>query len=72
MPHIHNHLSFGAGAIGQLVADVPSGLTPTPPQELRYRVPPLDLGLAVHVLSQLSFIRVYQLLYRVSKRLSLS
>jgi hypothetical protein len=30
--HIH-HLSSGAGTIGQLVADVPSGLSLTPPQE---------------------------------------
>jgi hypothetical protein len=30
--HIH-HLSSGAGIIGQLVADVPSGLSLTPPQE---------------------------------------
>jgi hypothetical protein len=30
--HIH-HLSFGAGTIGQLVADVPSGLSLTQPQE---------------------------------------
>jgi hypothetical protein len=28
-----HHLSSGAGTIGQLVADVPSGLTLTPPQE---------------------------------------
>jgi hypothetical protein len=28
--HIH-HLSSGAGTIGQLVADVPSGLSLTPP-----------------------------------------
>jgi hypothetical protein len=31
--HIHDHLSSGAGTIGQLVADVPSGLSLTPPQE---------------------------------------
>jgi hypothetical protein len=30
---IHLHLSSGAGTIGQLVADVPSGLSLTPPQE---------------------------------------
>jgi hypothetical protein len=37
--HIHHHLSSGAGTIGQLVADVLSGLSLTPPQEtkkLRY------------------------------------
>jgi hypothetical protein len=32
--HIH-HLSSGAGTIGQLVADVPSGLSVTPPQETK-------------------------------------
>jgi hypothetical protein len=32
--HIHN-LSSGAGTIGQLVADVPSGLSLTPPQEAK-------------------------------------
>jgi hypothetical protein len=30
--HTH-HLSFGAGTRGQLVAEVPSGLSLTPPQE---------------------------------------
>jgi hypothetical protein len=30
--HIHHHLSSGAGTIGQLVADAPSGLSLTPPQ----------------------------------------
>jgi hypothetical protein len=32
---IHHHLSFGAGTIGQLVADVPSGLSLTPPKETK-------------------------------------
>jgi hypothetical protein len=33
--HTH-HLSFGAGTIGQLVADVPSGLTVSPhPKKLK-------------------------------------
>jgi hypothetical protein len=31
----HHQLSFGAGAIGQIVSDVPSGLSPTPPQEIK-------------------------------------
>jgi hypothetical protein len=31
--HIHHHLSSGAGTIGQLVAELPSGLSLTPPQE---------------------------------------
>jgi hypothetical protein len=30
---LHTHLSSGAGRIGQLVADVPSGFSLTPPQE---------------------------------------
>jgi hypothetical protein len=33
--HSHHHLSSGAGTIGQLVADVPSGLSLTPPQETK-------------------------------------
>jgi hypothetical protein len=34
--HIHHHrLSSGAGTIAQLVADVPSGLSLTPPQETK-------------------------------------
>jgi hypothetical protein len=28
--HTHHHLSFGAGTIGQLVADIPSGLSLNP------------------------------------------
>jgi hypothetical protein len=30
---LHIHLSSGAATIGQLVADVPSEFSPTPPQE---------------------------------------
>jgi hypothetical protein len=30
--HSHHHLSSGAGTIGQLVADVPSGFSLTPPE----------------------------------------
>jgi hypothetical protein len=30
------HLPYGAGTVGQLVVDVPSGLSLTPPQETRY------------------------------------
>jgi hypothetical protein len=33
--HIHHNLSSGAGTVSQLVADVPSGLSPTPPHETR-------------------------------------
>jgi hypothetical protein len=33
--HTHHHLSSGAGTIGQIVADVPSGLSFAPPQETR-------------------------------------
>jgi hypothetical protein len=32
---LHTHLSSGAGTIGQIVADVPSGLSLTPPQEIK-------------------------------------
>jgi hypothetical protein len=35
--HIH-HLSSGAGTIGQLVADVPSGLSLTPSQETKKKL----------------------------------
>jgi hypothetical protein len=35
--HTH-HLSSGAGTIGQLVADVPSGLSLTPPQETKTKL----------------------------------
>jgi hypothetical protein len=35
---LHTHLSSGAGTIGQLVADVPSGLSLTPPQETKKKV----------------------------------
>jgi hypothetical protein len=37
--HIHHHLSSGAGTIGQLVADVASGLSLTPPQETKKKKP---------------------------------
>jgi hypothetical protein len=42
--HIHHHLSFGAGTIGQTVAAVPSGLRLTPTQDTKikrgtYRTP---------------------------------
>jgi hypothetical protein len=33
--HTHHHLSSGAGTIGQLVADVPSGLSLTPSHETK-------------------------------------
>jgi hypothetical protein len=33
--HIQHHLSSEAGTIGQLVADVPSGISLTPPQETK-------------------------------------
>jgi hypothetical protein len=36
--HIHHHLSSGAGTIGQLVANAPSGLSLTPPQETKTRL----------------------------------
>jgi hypothetical protein len=33
--HIHHHLSSGAGTIGQLMADIPSGLSLTPPHKTK-------------------------------------
>jgi hypothetical protein len=33
--NIHHHLSSGTSTIGQLVADVPSALSLTPPQETK-------------------------------------
>jgi hypothetical protein len=36
--HQTHHLSSGAGTVGQLVADVPSGLSLTPPQEIKTTV----------------------------------
>jgi hypothetical protein len=38
--HIHHHLSSRAGTIGQLVADVPSGHSLTPPHEAEKYTPP--------------------------------
>jgi hypothetical protein len=44
-----HHLSFGAGTIGQIVADVPNGLSLIPPQETKkktdfwYMTPFFDL-----------------------------
>jgi hypothetical protein len=35
---LHAHLSSGAGTIGQIVADVPRGLSLTPPQEIKKKV----------------------------------
>jgi hypothetical protein len=44
---LHTHLLSGAGTIGQLVADVPSGLSITPPHEIKKITPSLpdDLSL---------------------------
>jgi hypothetical protein len=36
--HIHHHLSSGAGTIDQLMADVPNGLSLTPPQETKKKI----------------------------------
>jgi hypothetical protein len=35
--HIH-HLSFGAGTVGQTVANIPSGLSLTPPKETKKKI----------------------------------
>jgi hypothetical protein len=34
-PHSSSSISTVAGTVGQIVADVPSGLSPTPPQETK-------------------------------------
>jgi hypothetical protein len=34
MLHTHHHPPSGAGTVGQTVADMPSGLSVTPPQEI--------------------------------------
>jgi hypothetical protein len=36
--HIHHHQSSWAGTIGQLEADVPNGLSLTPPQETKKKI----------------------------------
>jgi hypothetical protein len=36
--HHHHHLSSGAGTIGELVADVPSGLGLIPVQEIKKKI----------------------------------
>jgi hypothetical protein len=36
--HIHHHPSFGAGTLGQLVADVPSGLSLTTHQKTKKKL----------------------------------
>jgi hypothetical protein len=36
--HTHHHLSFGAGTIGQLVADVPSALSLSPSQKTKKKI----------------------------------
>jgi hypothetical protein len=36
--HIHHHLSSGAGIIGQLVADIPTELSLTPPNETKKNI----------------------------------
>jgi hypothetical protein len=43
----HNHLSSGAGTIGELMADVPSGLILTPPQKTKATSPHLHMCIAV-------------------------
>jgi hypothetical protein len=45
---LHTHVSSGAGTIGQLVADVPSGHSlPPPPQKYKRKKDSLDLRLPV-------------------------
>jgi fatty acid desaturase len=52
--HIHHHLSSGAGAIDQLVADVPSGFSLTPPQESKKKLTKLLLRFVSVSTQQLS------------------
>jgi hypothetical protein len=41
--HIHHHhLSSGAGTVGPIVADVPSGLSLTPQQETKKKLLPVS------------------------------
>jgi hypothetical protein len=42
--HIHHHLSSMVGTIGQLIADVPSGLSLTPHQETKRNHHKISLG----------------------------
>jgi hypothetical protein len=34
---LHIHLSSGAGTVGQIAADIPSGLCLTPPQQIKLK-----------------------------------
>jgi hypothetical protein len=43
---IHNHLSSGAGTIGQLVAEASSGLGLTPPHKIKKKITMLSVTLA--------------------------
>jgi hypothetical protein len=36
--HVHHHLSSGAATVGQLMADIPSGLSVTPAQETKKKI----------------------------------
>jgi hypothetical protein len=51
---VHTHLSSGAGTIGQLEPDVPSGLSLTPPDEIiknRYNTTKLLVSYITHIAS---------------------
>jgi hypothetical protein len=59
--HIHHHLSSGAVTTGQTVADVPSGLSLTPPQETKKRITyPLHITL-LNLIILLTFGEVFEL-----------
>jgi hypothetical protein len=48
--YIHHHLSSGAGTIGQLVADVPSGNSLTPPREINKKIIRKQLSSSTHIM----------------------
>jgi hypothetical protein len=54
--HTHHHPSSGAGTIGQLAANVPSGLSLLTPQETEH---PMKL-LHIHILVSLEYTVVFQ------------
>jgi hypothetical protein len=45
---LHTHLSSGVGTIGQLVADVPSGLSLTPLHEIKFKIILVEFIYCIH------------------------
>jgi hypothetical protein len=52
--HIHHHLSSGAGTIGQIVADVPSGLVSPHAKKLKKKKASLSASLSLSGFKRLS------------------